>query len=141
MGLDRGNASFHAESYPAEEFPAEDANAGPLVPCQECGRKFKAESLEKHLRVCKKVFQQKRKQFDSAANRLGDLENAGQLIAKAKNISQAKGQPKHDTKSKKVPEWQKKSLAFRQAILAAKAADGDKLAQAKAAEIQQQLDA
>lgn len=37
-----------------------------MVECPEgCGRKFKESALEKHVRVCKKVFQQKRKAFDT----------------------------------------------------------------------------
>lgn len=46
--------------------------------------------LEKHVKVCKKVFSQKRKAFDSAANRLGNLENADALIANAKKIEKEK---------------------------------------------------
>jgi len=37
-----------------------------MVECPEgCGRKFKESALERHVRVCKKVFQQKRKAFDT----------------------------------------------------------------------------
>lgn len=122
--------------------PQTDKNNEVLVPCPECGRKFKEESLEKHVRICKKVFQQKRKQFNSAANRLGDFENAQQLIAKATSVRKKNGENKDQKRtSKTIPEWQKKSLAFRQAILQAKGAEGDEDAQKKAAEIQQQLDA
>jgi hypothetical protein len=41
-----------------------------LVECSEgCGRKFKEDVLEKHEKICRKVFQDKRKVFDSAAMR------------------------------------------------------------------------
>eukprot|EP00930_Biecheleria_cincta_P008393 TRINITY_DN109822_c0_g1_i1.p1 TRINITY_DN109822_c0_g1~~TRINITY_DN109822_c0_g1_i1.p1 ORF type:complete len:404 (+),score=101.58 TRINITY_DN109822_c0_g1_i1:137-1348(+) len=116
-------------------------DGGPLVPCPDCGRKFKEESLEKHTKICKKVFQQKRKQFNSAANRLGEFENANELIAKASQIEKEKEVPKKEAKPGKVPKWKAESLAFRQAILAAKGAGGDEEAQQKANELQQQLGA
>jgi zinc-finger of a C2HC-type len=34
------------------------------IECPTCGRKFVQESLEKHKKICKKVFVQKRKVFD-----------------------------------------------------------------------------
>lgn len=35
-----------------------------LEECPEgCGRKFKASALEKHVKICQKVFQKKRKPF------------------------------------------------------------------------------
>lgn len=37
------------------------------IECSSCGRKFKEEALEKHAKICKKVFVQKRKKFDSKA--------------------------------------------------------------------------
>lgn len=116
-------------------------DGGPLVPCPDCGRKFKEESLEKHTKICKKVFQQKRKQFNSAANRLGEFENANELIEKASKIEKEKEAPKKDKPSGKVPKWKAESLAFRQAILAAKGAGGDEEAQQKANELQQELGA
>lgn len=115
-------------------------DGGPLVPCPDCGRKFKEESLEKHTRICKKVFQQKRKQFNSAANRLGEFDNANALIENASKIVKEKEVPKKD-KPGKVPKWKAESLAFRQAILAAKGAGGDAEAQQKADELQQELGA
>lgn len=33
-------------------------------PCSTCGRKFNSEALQKHERICQKVFVQKRKAFD-----------------------------------------------------------------------------
>jgi len=74
-----------------DEFPDGDAeDAGPLVPCPDCGRSFAADRLERHMKICKKVFQQKRKKFDSAANRLGELENAKQLVANAHKLEKEK---------------------------------------------------
>ena len=48
-----------------EEY--EDNQATELVLCSEgCGRKFNENALEKHEKICRKVFQQKRKVFNAA---------------------------------------------------------------------------
>mmetsp|Transcript_21705 Transcript_21705/g.39836 ORF Transcript_21705/g.39836 Transcript_21705/m.39836 type:complete len:730 (-) Transcript_21705:200-2389(-) len=134
----------------------EYGDPGPLMECPDCGRRFKAEVMEKHAAICKKVFQQKRKQFNSAANRLGDLENAGALIANAQKIGEEKertaaqaqqtAQPtkaarKEEEDASKMPEWKKKSLAFRSAILRAKGASGDAQAEAEAQAMEKKLEA
>ncbi len=39
---------------------------GGFIECPEgCGRKFNELALEKHVKICKKVFQTKRKEFNS----------------------------------------------------------------------------
>lgn len=125
------------------EFPDEDAqDAGPLVPCPDCGRSFAENRLEKHMKICKKVFQQKRKKFDSAANRLGDMENGKQLVANAHKLEKEKERKAdggQDKEQEKLPAWKQKSLAFRQAVLAGKAAGGDAAAAKEAAKIQEEL--
>jgi len=118
-------------------------DGGPRVSCPDCGRKFNEDCIDTHIRICKKVFQQKRKRFDSAANRLGDLENAPALIANAQRLNQDKdkvGGGGGGDASKGVPKWRQKSMAFRQAILAARAATGDAEAQVKADELQHEID-
>lgn len=131
----------------AAMVPEDDDGGGHLVECADCGRKFNEDRLAKHAKICKKVFSQKRKPFNSAANRLGELENAQDLIANAKKIGKDKenAQKKKPTTSKAagadVPEWKKKSLAFRAAILAARGDTGDENAAAQAGELQSQLDA
>lgn len=58
---------------------ADGAGAGSAVravqtfSCPDCGRSFKRGSLMKHQKVCKKVFKQKREQFDSAKVRTQGL--------------------------------------------------------------------
>lgn len=40
------------------------------IECNEgCGRKFREDALEKHQKVCKKIFQSKRKEFDTKKHR------------------------------------------------------------------------
>jgi hypothetical protein len=41
-----------------------------LNECKSCGRSFNDEAFEKHSRICKKVFQSKRKVFNSQAKRM-----------------------------------------------------------------------
>lgn len=95
------------------------------------------------------------KKFDSAANRLGEMENAGALIQNAHKVQkeaekveikakEQKEQPKEakdSEKGKPMPEWKKKSLEFRKAMLAAKAAGGDEEAAAKEQELSKELGA
>lgn len=131
--------------------PEEYSNSGPLVPCPDCGRQFREDVLEKHIKICKKVFMEKRKKFNSAANRLGDLDNAEELIANAKKLEREKerseraasvaasSKPNKAGTGESVPKWKMQSLAFRQAILNAKADAGDVEAGEQAAEIQQTL--
>jgi len=115
-----------------------------LVPCEGCGRKFKEAALERHAKICKKVFQEKRKAFDSVANRLGEIDDTqkDQLIKNAKKIQKevvVKKQeaaaaatevepaaPEATSNPKSIPAWKKKSLEFRAAMLASKAITGDK---------------
>ena len=47
-------------------------------------RKFVEESYGKHRNICQKVFGTKRKEFNTAAQRLGDLEDAKALVTNAK---------------------------------------------------------
>merc|ERR1719410_1413568 len=130
----------------SDAFPPEDDGL-PLVPCPDCGRSFKEDKLERHMKICKKV-NCKRKQFNSAANRLGDMgEDKEKLIANAQKIQKEVAnnadkppeKKKEDSKAAAVPAWKKKSLEFRAAMLAAKAAGGDSEAAAKAAELNKEL--
>ena len=40
-----------------------------LFPCKECGRSVVKESLQRHQKICKKIFINKRKEFNSAKQR------------------------------------------------------------------------
>ena len=41
-----------------------DPNNDNRIECPTCGRKFASEALQKHKKICKKVFVNKRKVFD-----------------------------------------------------------------------------
>lgn len=53
-----------------------------LEECKECGRKFNEKALAKHEKICKKVFSQKRKVFNSAKQRIVSKEQAQVLKSK-----------------------------------------------------------
>lgn len=122
----------------------------PLIRCEDCGRSFNENAMEKHERICKKVFIDKRKKFNSAAARLGELENANELINNAKQIekqvrkvteSRGPASSPKGSANKPMPKWKKESIEFRQQMLAAKAAQGDGEAAVKAAALQKELGA
>ena len=49
-----------------------DIGYNELSECAECGRRFNPTAYEKHVKVCKKVFQSQRKIFDSKKMRIQD---------------------------------------------------------------------
>ena len=51
-----------------KEYPDEN-EVIELYKCQMCDRKFGRDSYKKHVRICKTVFNSKRKKFDSTAHR------------------------------------------------------------------------
>lgn len=134
--------------------------------CEICGRSFKEDRIEKHVQICEKASQRKVKKFDSAANRLGELAdeqsklgfNGVDVIKKAHKLGAETEKAKEEAKAKDavaapvkesntadttkaVPAWKKKSLEFRAAMLASKAAQGGEEEKRKAAEVEAQLQA
>jgi uncharacterized Zn finger protein (UPF0148 family) len=107
-----------------------------LVTCPDCGRHFNEVSFEKHHRVCRQVFESKRKPFDSSKARMRGTEmesfNRRGRRAKATGSSSAdlrKGNTVssfHESKSTSsgaatgAADWRKQSEAFRAAIRAAR---------------------
>lgn len=93
------------------ELEAEDAEFERLYECQQCGRSFKRDALEKHQKVCKKVFQLKRKEFETDQKR---------LVSKDQRILAAKGKRKmqldKNLKKKKGKNWKKQSEGLRSLI-------------------------
>lgn len=152
-----GDSAFTSSSPNSRSSRAQTASGGvaphdrgstqSLVRCDTCGRSFNPESIDRHRNICERVFNKKRKAFDSVASRLGDLENASHLIRNAKKIEQEKAMSssssskKQQKDGKALPKWKQQSLQFRQAILAAKADAGDRESQVKAEKLQRQLNA
>jgi hypothetical protein len=95
----------------------------PTCPCPDCGRTFNCSVIDKHVKICKKVFQEKRKAFDSKASRVSDPEQA-MLMRKGemKEKRQAKQNNSNNNINNTVktgdnePKWKKQSEEFRNII-------------------------
>lgn len=134
-----------AAAYPPME--AEYVVPAMLITCPDCGRHFNEVSYEKHHRVCRKVFESKRKPFDSAKARMQGTEmesfNRRGRKGKAATGSTTADLRKGATMSSFAPngntgyssssstsaaaaasgggsDWRKQSQAFRAAIRAAR---------------------
>lgn len=94
-----------------------------LSSCPTCQRTFNPESFEKHMRVCKKVFVQKRKTFDSQKKRLLANDETSSLVSlepSKRPIDSASNASEKPTVDHVVPKWKADSEAFRQAMRAIK---------------------
>jgi hypothetical protein len=87
--------SSFEELVEEEEVEEEDEDDSERVECTGCGRKFKPESLQKHKKVCKKVFQTKRKTFDMKKQRIIDGEHM-ELVKNAE-FAEKKGKNKQQS--------------------------------------------
>lgn len=86
-------------------------------PCPDCGRSFAQAALEKHIKICKKVFQDKRKAFDSKATRIVDSEHANLMRKGEMNEKrQARLNNNKANNANKEPKWKKQSEEFRNII-------------------------
>jgi hypothetical protein len=110
-----------------EEEIEEEDDDGDRIECDGCGRKFKPESLQKHKKICKKVFQSKRKKFDMKKQRIVDEEHKD--ILKNAEFSEKKGKAKKvDTvleakKKANKEKWKKQSEEFRRMLRGTAQAD------------------
>ncbi|KAL0969117.1 hypothetical protein UPYG_G00222800 [Umbra pygmaea] len=98
--------SVHPQSRclpPVEFSPVETANGASiqLIPCRICQRKFAAERLEKHRKVCEKMQQSSRKVFDSSRYRAQgtDLEEFMKTNSRSKTpeLKKSNWRQKHET--------------------------------------------
>jgi len=108
-----------------------------LTACRDCGRKFNEKALQRHSKICKKVFINKRQTFDSSNARKTDdqlnLERK-QSSSQMRSISRPKkrlsNSKPHQEKNtienismhekekplKKIPKWKLQSEQFRRAM-------------------------
>lgn len=85
-----------------------------LHECPDCSRRFRPEALARHVGICKKVFMQKRRPFDSKKMRLVD----GDGISSSSSSSMARGARSSSTPS--VRSWKEQSSQFREAMRSAR---------------------
>lgn len=76
-----GGSGMTEDMYPDENEPT--------FPCPDCGRSFNQQALAKHKKICKKVFQKKRKAFNMTKQCMVDGEQMSLM-----KISQKYAQPK-----------------------------------------------
>lgn len=108
---------YKKSSENIEDQDQDDGDEGDRVPCCHCDRKFKEEAIEKHEKICKKIFCTQRKKFDMKKKRVLDSEHA--MILK-RNEKQGNNNNNALAKAKdaKKQKWKKMSEEFR-AILKA----------------------
>ena len=80
------------------------------TPCPHCGRKFNEISYPKHVKNCQKVFQKKRKAFNTQKQRFVDSEQASLMKMGA---LQEKKNPKLNKQKGGIPKWKLQSMEFR----------------------------
>ena len=103
-------------------YDDEAGDNGELVECSMgCGRMFNANVLAKHEKVCQKVFQSKRKAFNSAAHRAPEVEGFDKPPMKAMNATKVDKQAPNKKEEKgKIPKWKQQSMALRAGMKHAK---------------------
>lgn len=104
-------------------FEVVDISSGEQLECPDCGRKFNPIPYEKHIKICAKVFLQKRKAFDSKKMRIADnpeLLKIQKEKAKeergAKKKKPDKGEDRPIGGDGKCGKWKEQSNAFREAM-------------------------
>merc|ERR1719313_1266413 len=91
--------------------PPEDEGPQDLHPCASCGRSFTLKALERHMGICQKVFQSKRKEFNAKKQWLPeDAEKAKPSMREQRKVE------KELEDQKKKNDWKAKSEAFREQI-------------------------
>ena len=91
----------------AEQMPNENEIT---TPCPHCGRKFNEISFPKHVKNCQKVFQKKRKAFNTQKQRIIDSEQASLM---RQGALEAKRNPKLNKPKGGIPKWKLQSMEFR----------------------------
>lgn len=88
-----------------------DGGSEPTYPCPSCGRSFNSQALQKHQKICQKVFKKKRKAFNTANQRIAEPE---QLSLMRQGQMEMKKNPKLNNKKKgEIPKWKLQSMQFR----------------------------
>lgn len=141
-----GNQQHSARSIPSQQsgydippdaYPSGDPFGGGMdegggdqKQCPDCGRKFNPIPFEKHIKICAKVFKEKRKTFDSKKMRIESVaaENPDfkKVLNQQKKMDRRQKQSGKENDralaaSAKKAKWKADSEAFRAALRAGKA--------------------
>lgn len=115
-------------------FDSGAVDAGDMLECPDCNRKFNPVPFEKHVKICAKVFLQKRKKFDSTKMRVADNPELVKILTqkqreeKKAKAAERKGQGRPAAGNDETPvggddkkkKWEEQSKAFREAMKAAR---------------------
>jgi len=107
--VDDDRPAFVEGGFKEPEIPDD---ATDLHECNGCGRKFREEALQKHAKACKKVFQSKRKAFDTKKKRIIDSEHAA-ILRQAEYEEKSNTNTKLQQIKNKKNNWKKKSEMLR----------------------------
>lgn len=88
------------------------------IPCHQCGRKFNQKALARHMKICKKVFGQKRKAFNMKQQRADD--EALKASRNSNPAVEAELKRKREANKKK---WKAQSAMLRNAVRSSKQID------------------
>lgn len=116
LPIHQAKSNFDIPSEPEEDIV--------LVKCPEgCGKTFRPDVVKKHAKICKKVFQKKRKAFNVADHRQPEELKELKVNNGRKKKPQGKEPPKPKAKEGAVPKWKLQSAMLRNGIRAAKGLD------------------
>ena len=107
---------------PPRDFDDGDAEGdGELHQCPDCDRRFRPAALARHAGICKKVFLQRRKVFDSKKMRLTDISAELPKTASARGGGGGGGGGRPSSGGGGgVAKWKQDSQAFREAMRGAR---------------------
>lgn len=91
---------YDAESLPPSAFA--DPSEAPQNECPDCGRKFNDKAYPRHVKICKKVFVEKRKAFDMTTQRVADNPEQLKLLKKTQEEERRKARLEAIAKGKKL---------------------------------------
>lgn len=98
------------DKYHLTSAPELDGTDQICAPCSKCNRSFRQSALAHHVNICDRVFKQKRRRFDSAAQRR--LEETPIKSTNSQQTATVKGVEN---------KWRQRSEAFREAMRSARA--------------------
>eukprot|EP01004_Peranema_trichophorum_P002228 NODE_1323_length_2011_cov_40.238877_g1110_i1.p1 GENE.NODE_1323_length_2011_cov_40.238877_g1110_i1~~NODE_1323_length_2011_cov_40.238877_g1110_i1.p1 ORF type:complete len:580 (+),score=175.94 NODE_1323_length_2011_cov_40.238877_g1110_i1:70-1809(+) len=100
-----------------DELESDNAN---MVPCPQCGRNFREDRLDKHVKICYKVFCSKPKVFNSKKQRLDP--EAAKLLKQNERTEKTKkpSAPKKEEPLKALPKWKQQHEDFQNALRCAR---------------------